>query len=61
MKYKIIFLVFGIMVFVNSVYTEYTDKKFNENMFEYVEGNLDRTHNRPGYNMKIVVDYQTPD
>ena len=47
---------------VSSVSNWMDEKRFNENLFPYIEGNLNRqVQERIGYNMKIVVDEKTPD
>lgn len=62
MRSKVLFFVLSFAFMVQSVSHWMDDKKFNEDMFPYVEGSLNRqVQERIGYNMKIVVDAPTPD
>lgn len=62
MRTKVLFFFVSLMFMVSSISNWMDEKRFNENLFPYIEGNLNRQiQERIGYNMKIVVDEKTPD
>ncbi|QAY01159.1 hypothetical protein ZPAH1_orf00142 [Aeromonas phage ZPAH1] len=57
---KFVFFAIALCFFISASHDKLEKQRFESNMYDYVEGNLNRPTARIGHDMKIVVDQPTP-